>query len=103
MHRIILCMYNEYNILLIIFESLFRFDTGKDGYLDLGELKRMMEKLGVPQTHLALKAMIKEVDEDGDDKISFREVRNNRRIIKLQPVGLFDFTYLTYVMRLTLL
>lgn len=35
----------------------------------------MMEKLGVPQTHLALKAMIKEVDEDGDDKISFREVR----------------------------
>lgn len=54
---------------------LFRFDTGKDGYLDLGELKRMMEKLGVPQTHLALKAMIKEVDEDYDDKISFREVR----------------------------
>jgi len=54
---------------------LFRFDTGKDGYLDLGELKRMMEKLGVPQTHLALKAMIKEVDEDCDDKISFREVR----------------------------
>jgi len=53
---------------------LFRFDTGKDGYLDLGELKRMMEKLGVPQTHLALKAMIKEVDEDCDDKISFREV-----------------------------
>jgi len=52
----------------------FRFDTGKDGYLDLGELKRMMEKLGVPQTHLALKAMIKEVDEDCDDKISFREV-----------------------------
>lgn len=53
---------------------MFRFDTGKDGYLDLGELKRMMEKLGVPQTHLALKAMIKEVDEDCDDKISFREV-----------------------------
>jgi len=34
----------------------------------------MMEKLGAPQTHLALKAMIKEVDEDGDNKISFREV-----------------------------
>jgi len=56
------------------YEATFKkFDTGKDGYLDLGELKRMMEKLGVPQTHLALKAMIKEVDEDGDDKISFRE------------------------------
>lgn len=44
--------------------------------MDLGELKRMMEKLGVPQTHLALKTMIKEVDEDDDDKISFREVRD---------------------------
>ena len=35
----------------------------------------MMEKLGEPQTHLALKAMIKEVDEDNDGQISFREVR----------------------------
>jgi hypothetical protein len=51
-----------------------RFDEGRDGYLDLGELKRMMEKLGAPQTHLGLKAMIKEVDEDGDNRISFREV-----------------------------
>jgi Ca2+-binding EF-hand superfamily protein len=41
------------------------------------ELKRMMEKLQAPQTHLALKAMIKEVDEDGDSKISFREVHQN--------------------------
>ena len=52
-----------------------RFDEGQDGYLDLVELKRMMEKLQAPQTHLGLKAMIKEVDEDGDSKISFREVR----------------------------
>lgn len=59
----------------LLFFFFYRFDIGKDGYLDLGELKLMMEKLGVPQTHLALKAMIKEVDEDGDDKISFREVR----------------------------
>lgn len=35
----------------------------------------MMEVLGAPQTHLALKQMIQEVDEDGDTKISFREVR----------------------------
>ena len=34
----------------------------------------MMEKLGEPQTHLGLKAMIKEVDEDNDGEISFREV-----------------------------
>ena len=39
----------------------------------------MMEKLGEPQTHLALKAMIKEVDEDNDGQISFREV--SRKII----------------------
>jgi len=34
----------------------------------------MMEKLGSPQTHLALKEMIKEIDEDFDGMISFREV-----------------------------
>ncbi|XP_073825187.1 EF-hand domain-containing protein D2 homolog Swip-1 [Musca autumnalis] len=49
------------------------YDTGRDGYLDLTELKYMMEKLGAPQTHLGLKEMIKEVDEDNDGKISFRE------------------------------
>ena len=52
----------------------FRFDAGHDGFLDLAELKRMMEVLGAPQTHLGLKAMIQEVDEDGDGRISFREV-----------------------------
>ncbi|XP_068959338.1 EF-hand domain-containing protein D1 isoform X2 [Petaurus breviceps papuanus] len=56
-------------------ESLFRrYDSGKDGYIDLMELKLMMEKLGAPQTHLGLKNMIKEVDEDLDNKLSFREV-----------------------------
>lgn len=39
------------------------------------ELKLMMEKLGAPQTHLGLKNMIKEVDEDFDGKLSYREVR----------------------------
>jgi hypothetical protein len=33
----------------------------------------MMERLGAPQTHLGLKGMITEVDEDNDNKISFRE------------------------------
>ncbi|GLD71631.1 EF-hand domain-containing protein D1 isoform X6 [Lates japonicus] len=50
-----------------------RYDTGKDGSIDLMELKLMMEKLGAPQTHLGLKNMIKEVDEDFDGKLSFRE------------------------------
>lgn len=52
-----------------------RYDSGQDGYIDLMELKLMMEKLGAPQTHLGLKNMIKEVDEDFDGKLSFREVR----------------------------
>uniref|UniRef100_A0A182IPE0 EF-hand domain-containing protein n=1 Tax=Anopheles atroparvus TaxID=41427 RepID=A0A182IPE0_ANOAO len=50
-----------------------KYDVGNDGYLDLAELKFMMEKLGAPQTHLGLKGMIAEVDEDQDGKISFRE------------------------------
>lgn len=33
----------------------------------------MMEVLGAPQTHLGLKTMIKEVDEDDDGRLSFRE------------------------------
>ncbi|KFV19701.1 EF-hand domain-containing protein D1, partial [Tauraco erythrolophus] len=50
------------------------YDSGRDGYIDLMELKLMMEKLGAPQTHLGLKNMIKEVDEDFDGKLSFREL-----------------------------
>lgn len=56
------------------FEKTFKkYDTGNDGFLDIKELKLMMEKLGAPQTHVALKEMIREVDEDNDDKINFRE------------------------------
>ncbi|KAF2894022.1 hypothetical protein ILUMI_12154, partial [Ignelater luminosus] len=56
------------------YEATFKkFNTSKDGYLSLTELKWMMEELGAPQTHLALKGMIAEVDEDGDGRLSFRE------------------------------
>ncbi|KAK1786222.1 hypothetical protein P4O66_017929 [Electrophorus voltai] len=55
-------------------EEMFkRFDSGKDGFIDLMELKMMMQKLGAPQTHLGLKTMIREVDEDYDGKLSYRE------------------------------
>ncbi|XP_037695704.1 EF-hand domain-containing protein D1-like [Choloepus didactylus] len=49
------------------------YHAGRDGYIDLMELKLMMEKLGAPQTHLGLKGVIKGVDEDLDGKLSFRE------------------------------
>lgn len=57
---------------------VLRYDAGGDGYLDLSELKVTMERLGAPQTHLSLKTMIKEVDEDQDGKLSFRELSHGR-------------------------
>lgn len=57
-----------------MFVFYIRFDHDLDGFLDIEDMKRMMEDLGAPQTHLALKKMIKEVDTDNDDKISFNEV-----------------------------
>lgn len=56
------------------FKKMFlKYDSGRDGFIDIMELKYMMEKLEAPQTHLGLKGMIKEVDEDNDGKISYRE------------------------------
>lgn len=62
-----------YSVVTLLSVRYHRYDVGIDGYLDLAELKIMMEKLGAPQTHLGLKGMIAEVDEDKDGKISFRE------------------------------
>jgi len=50
-----------------------KYDVDGNHFIDFMELKLMMEKLGEPQTHLALKEMIKTVDEDNDGCISFRE------------------------------
>ncbi|XP_062505391.1 EF-hand domain-containing protein D2-like isoform X2 [Corticium candelabrum] len=54
-------------------QEIKEYDTDRSNFIDFMELKLMMEKLGSPQTHLSLKAMIKEVDEDNDGQISFRE------------------------------
>ncbi|XP_015759901.1 PREDICTED: EF-hand domain-containing protein D2-like [Acropora digitifera] len=59
------------------FEKMFKkYDVNNDHYLDLMEMKQMMEKLGAPQTHIGLKNMIAEIDEDSDGKVSFREVNS---------------------------
>ena len=42
-----------------------------------------MERLAAPQTHLSLKTMIKEVDEDRDGKLSFREVYTNNKFMSV--------------------
>ncbi|CAF0931104.1 unnamed protein product [Didymodactylos carnosus] len=56
-----------------LMQTFDKLDTDKDKHLNFNELKYMMEKLGIPQTHLGLKEMIKEVDEDHDGMICFRE------------------------------
>lgn len=56
------------------YERKFKmYNVSGTGKLNFEELKAMMEKLGAPQTHLGLKDMIKEIDEDFDGHISFRE------------------------------
>ncbi|XP_020630503.1 EF-hand domain-containing protein D2-like [Orbicella faveolata] len=56
------------------FEKMFKtYDVNNDHYLDVMEMKLLMEKLGAPQTHVGLKNMITEIDEDNDGKVSFRE------------------------------
>ncbi|ESO08847.1 hypothetical protein HELRODRAFT_190637 [Helobdella robusta] len=84
------------------YQKMFnQYDTGKDKFIDLQELKHMMEKLGVPQTHLGLKEMIKEVDEDFDGKISFREfllIFRKASLGELQSSGLNEiFKFVTEI------
>lgn len=67
----------EVPLILCSLGACFRYDVDHSQFIDLMELKMMMEKLGEPQTHLGLKEMIKEVDEDKDNQISFREVGTN--------------------------
>ncbi|VDD93527.1 unnamed protein product, partial [Enterobius vermicularis] len=54
-------------------ETFKRFDEDGDNFIDFNELKRMMEKLGEPQTHIALKTILKMVDDDKDGKVNLRE------------------------------
>ncbi|EDV23902.1 EF-hand domain-containing protein D2 [Trichoplax sp. H2] len=56
------------------FEGMFaQHDIDKNGFIDMQELKLMMEKLGNPQTHSSLKNILLTVDEDKDNMINFRE------------------------------
>jgi len=56
------------------YQAMFKkYDTSRDGFIDLMELKMMMEKLGHAQTHAALKEMIAVVDDDNDGQMNFKE------------------------------
>ncbi|XP_053329384.1 allograft inflammatory factor 1-like [Spea bombifrons] len=49
------------------------FDLNDQGEIDMMALKMMMEKLGVPKTHLEVKKMIAEVTGGVSDSISYRD------------------------------
>jgi len=49
------------------------FDEDGNGEIDFRELTLMMEKLKQAQTHVGLKAILKEVDEDKSNGINLRE------------------------------
>ncbi|KAK3730107.1 hypothetical protein QZH41_013747 [Actinostola sp. cb2023] len=78
-----------------------RYDVNNDHYLDLMEIKLMMEKLGAPQTHVGLKEMIKQVDEDNDGKVCYREFllvfRKSAAGELLEDSGLFALAQLAEV------
>jgi Ca2+-binding EF-hand superfamily protein len=57
----------------VVIPEFEKFDEDKDNALNIEELKKLMEGLGEPQTHRAVKDMISLVDDDKDGKISFRE------------------------------
>ncbi|XP_004074581.1 allograft inflammatory factor 1-like [Oryzias latipes] len=49
------------------------FDLNDEGEIELMGLKRMMEKLGAPKTHLELKKMIMEVTGGSSNTINYRD------------------------------
>ncbi|EGD75935.1 allograft inflammatory factor 1 [Salpingoeca rosetta] len=53
--------------------KFMEFDEDHSGDIDMMELKRMMEKLGQPKTHLELKKMIAEVDTNDSGTINYHE------------------------------
>ena len=56
--------------------SLSPLNRSASPLADLMSLKRMMEKLGVPKTHLEMKKMISEVTGGVSDTISYRDFVN---------------------------
>ncbi|XP_007453187.1 PREDICTED: allograft inflammatory factor 1-like [Lipotes vexillifer] len=74
-------------------EKYVEFDLNNEGEIDLMSLKRMMEKLGVPKTHLEMKKMISEVTGGVSDTISYRDFVNmmlGKRSAVLKLVMMFE-------------
>ncbi|XP_071981726.1 allograft inflammatory factor 1-like [Engystomops pustulosus] len=54
-------------------KKFMEFDLNDQGEIGMMGLKMMMEKLGVPKTHLEIKKMISEVTGGGSDAISYKD------------------------------
>ncbi|XP_059736186.1 allograft inflammatory factor 1 isoform X2 [Bos taurus] len=54
-------------------KKYMEFDLNEDGGIDIMSLKRMMEKLGVPKTHLELKKLIMEVSSGPGETFSYSD------------------------------
>ncbi|KAJ7307996.1 hypothetical protein JRQ81_008496 [Phrynocephalus forsythii] len=62
--------------LAVFKEKYMEFDLNNQGEIDLMSVKRMMEKLGAPKTHLELKKMVSEVTGGVGDTISYQDFVN---------------------------
>ncbi|XP_054853991.1 allograft inflammatory factor 1-like isoform X2 [Eublepharis macularius] len=74
-------------------EKYMEFDLNNQGEIDLMSVKRMMEKLGAPKTHLELKKMISEVTGGVSDTISYQDFVNvmlGKRSAVLKLVMMFE-------------
>lgn len=54
-------------------EAFKVFDKNGDGYVEVAELRQVVQNLGEPLSEADLQEMIKEADSDGDGRISYQE------------------------------
>uniref|UniRef100_A0A673T0Q8 Allograft inflammatory factor 1 n=1 Tax=Suricata suricatta TaxID=37032 RepID=A0A673T0Q8_SURSU len=54
-------------------KKYMEFDLNGNGDIDIMSLKRMLEKLGVPKTHLELKKLIREVSSGSGETFSYSD------------------------------
>ncbi|XP_009873160.1 PREDICTED: allograft inflammatory factor 1-like, partial [Apaloderma vittatum] len=79
--------------LAVFKEKYMEFDLNNQGEIDLMSVKRMMEKLGAPKTHLELKKMISEVTGGVSETISYQDFVNvmlGKRSAVLKLVMMFE-------------
>lgn len=71
-------------------EAFKVFDKNGDGYVEVAELRQVVQGLGEPLSEADLQEMIKEADTDGDGRISYQEyVENTEK--KPKKTLSFDF------------